>query len=75
MSRELPDPHRPRFPWIRSTQLRQNGGLEIAGWHQVDLGTEDGLQVGLDTPQAAQAQVRRQVHEQVDVTVGPGKPS
>ena len=27
-----------------------DGGLEIAGWYQVDLGAEDGLQVGLDTP-------------------------
>ena len=48
-----------------------DGGLEIAGWYQVDLGTEDGLQVGLDTPQAEQAHVLRQVHEQVDVAVGP----
>ena len=48
-----------------------DAGLEIAGWHQVDLGTENSLQVGLDTPQADQAHVRGQVHEQVDVAVGP----
>jgi hypothetical protein len=27
-----------------------DGGFEIAGWYQVDLDAEDGLQVGLDTP-------------------------
>ena len=48
-----------------------DGGLEIAGWYQVNLGAEDGLQVGLDATQAEQAHVRRQVHEQVDVAVGP----
>jgi hypothetical protein len=47
-----------------------DGGLEIAGWYQVDRGAEDGLQVGLDPSQAEQAYVRRQVHEQVDVAVG-----
>jgi hypothetical protein len=38
-----------------------DGGLEIAGWYQVGLGAEDGLQVGLDPPQAEQAHLRRQV--------------
>src|ERR1700721_2130176 len=47
-----------------------DGGLEIAGWYQIDLGAEDGLQVGLDTSQAEQAHARRQVPEQVDVAVG-----
>ncbi len=47
------------------------GGLEIAGWHQVDLGAQDGLQVGLDPPQTEQAHVRWQVYEQVDIAVGP----
>jgi len=41
-----------------------DGGLEIAGWYQVDRGAEDGLQLGLDPSQAEQAHVRRQVHEQ-----------
>src|SRR5260370_15003047 len=48
-----------------------DGGLEIAGWHQVNLGSEDGLQVGLEPTQAEQAHMRWQVREQVDVAVGP----
>ena len=52
-----------------------DGGLEIARWHQVNLGAEDGLQLGLDPPQAEQAHMRWQVHEQVDTTVGPVLPA
>ena len=48
-----------------------DGRLEVAGGYQVDLGAEDGLQVGLDPSQAEQAHLRRQVHEQVDVAIGP----
>jgi hypothetical protein len=54
-------------------RARAGGGLEIARWHQVDLGAEDGLQVGLDPCQPEQAHVRWQVHEQVHVTVGPDR--
>ncbi len=50
---------------------RADCGLQVTCWHQVDLGTEDGLQFSLDPSQPEQADVRRQVDEQVHVTVGP----
>jgi hypothetical protein len=49
---------------------RANCGLQVACWHQVDLGAEDGLQFSLDPSQPEQANVRRQVNEQVHVTAG-----
>ena len=36
-----------------------NCGLQVACWHQVDLGAEDGLQFSLDPSQPEQAYVRR----------------
>ena len=46
-------------------------GAEGLLGHQVDLGAEDSLQFGLDPSQPEQAYIRRQVNEQVHVTVGP----
>jgi hypothetical protein len=37
-----------RHKGTSSRSARADGGLEIAGCYQIDLGAEDGLQVGLD---------------------------
>jgi hypothetical protein len=50
---------------------RANFGLQVACWHQVNLGAEDGLQLSLEPAQPEQANVWRQVNEQVHVTVRP----
>jgi hypothetical protein len=47
-----------------------DAGFEIIGRDQVHADAEDGLKVGLGPAQPEQAQPRRQVRQQVYVTVG-----
>lgn len=45
--------------------------LKITGWHEVNARTENGFQLGLYSPQSEQPHARRQISNQVHITVGP----